>query len=574
MSLKNLLFTSAGLLILLAPMVGSAQSSAPRRAFNRPQTYDVEHYTIRASFDRPAKKVIGDTTIRFRPLKDGLASAEFDAVGITFSSAVLEPSGTPLKFRTTPGKIVVALDKAYAASESIAVRFKHSAVPSKGVYFVNPKIENGIEIHSGQIWTQGEADEARHWFPSFDFPSDKATTEQFITANQGETVIGNGELIDETKNADGSFTAHFRMDVPIPVYLVSFVVGKYSRIADKHGEIPLGFYVYPTSDPIARIAFGKTKDMMGFFEEATRIQFPFNKYDQTIVANFTFGGMENVTATTMADTEIMAAANSLFAPGVEDLVSHELAHSWFGNMVTCRNWAELWLNEGFATFMEAAFREKMYGRRNYIIKILRDASIFMIDDAVNNKRNALYNQNADDVAALFDRPATIYNKGGAVLHTLREEVGDEAFWKAVNSYLTKHRFGSVESSDLLMAMEEASGRDLDWFFDQWIYMGGHPKLTVAHSWNEKTKTLRLTVTQTQKADRITPIAFRLPMDVEFETDSGKTSEKLNVTKRVETFSFKVASRPKSIKVDPSDKVPVKSVKMVPPLKEPLDEPAT
>jgi aminopeptidase N len=273
--------------------------------------------------------------------------------------------------------------------------------------------------------------------------------------------------------------------------------------------------------------------------------------------------MENVTATTMADTEIYAARNQLFVAGVEDLVSHELAHSWFGNLVTCRNWAELWLNEGFATFMEATFREKMYGRRNYMLKIMRDAEIFIADDAVNRKRNGLFNQNAGDVATLFDRPATTYNKGGAVLHTLREEVGDEAFWKAVNAYLTRHSFGSVESTDLLKAMEDASGRDLDWFFDQWIYKGGHPKLTVKQLWNEQSKTLRLTVTQTQKADRLTPAIFRLPMEVEFTTASGTETRNLNVTKRLETFSFKLAARPTTVKVDPKEKIPVKTVNITP-----------
>lgn len=550
-------------LILLFVVSGPVAAQMPRRDFNRPQTYDVEHYVIRASFDRTAKKVIGDTSIRLKPLRDGFSSAEFDAVGLSFSSVTLEPVGTALTFKTTGGKVVVTLDKAYTTTDPIALRFKHTATPKKGVYFVDEEIEDGKVVHSSQVWTQGEPDEARHWFPSFDFPSDKATTEQFITADAGETVIGNGELVEEIKNADGTVTFHYRMNVPIPTYLVSFVVGKYAKVSDKYREIPLGYYVYPGAESIIPIAYKNTKEMMRFFESITRIDYPFNKYDQTIVSSFTFGGMENVTATTMADTEIFAARNDLFAAGVQDLVSHELAHSWFGNLVTCKNWAELWLNEGFATFMEAAFREKMYGPRNYRIKIMRDAETFIIDDAVNKKRNALFNQNADDVAALFDRPATTYNKGGAVLHTLREEVGDEAFWKAVHLYLDRHRFASVETTDLLKAMEESSGRDLDWFFDQWVYMGGHPKLAVRQLWNEQNKTLRLTVTQIQKADKLTPAIFRLPMDVEFSTASGKETKPLNITKRTETFSFKLDARPTDIKVDPNEKIPVKTVKIGP-----------
>ncbi|HVF29697.1 MAG TPA: M1 family aminopeptidase [Pyrinomonadaceae bacterium] len=548
------------LVLLSIVAFSSADAQTARRNFTRPQTYDVEHYIIRASFDRTAKKVIGDTTIRFRPLKNRLAIADFDAVGITFNSVALEPAGTPLKFRTATGKIFVTLDKTYSSDDAITIRFKHTSVPRKGVYFVEQGIEDGKVIHSSQIWTQGEADEARHWFPSFDFPSDRATTEQYLTASADEVVVGNGEAVGKTANSDGTATWHFRMDVPIPTYLVSFVIGKYAKVEEKYRDIPLGYYVYPGTESITSIAYKNTKEMMRFFEEVTRIDYPFNKYDQTVVSSFPYGGMENVTATTMGDTDIYSAPNPLFTAGVEDLVSHELAHSWFGNMVTCKNWAELWLNEGFATFMEAAFRERMYGRRNYMVKIMRDAETFITDDAVNNNRNALFNENADRVSELFERPATVYNKGGAVLHTLREEIGNEAFWKGVNIYLTAHRFGNVESADLLRAMEQASGRDLDWFFDQWVYKGGHPKLSVRQAWNEQTKTLRLTVTQTQRPDRITPAAFRLPMEIAFTLNGEKQNEKISVTRRLQTFSYKLPGRPTAIDIDPEEKIPVKTVK--------------
>jgi aminopeptidase N len=560
--MKAKYFLTGLCLLILFFVSGSVSAQLPRRNFDRPRFYDAEHYILRVSFDRKARKVIGDTTIRLKPLKNKFAVAEFDAIGIAFTSVTLEPSGTRLKFRTAGGKIIVTLDKAYAVTDTLTLRFKHSSIPRKGVYFVDEEVENGKVIHSEQIWTQGEADEARHWFPSFDFPSDKATFEEFVTAKDGETVIGNGEILEETKNPDGTVTHHFRMNIPTPTYLVSFVVGKYARVSDKYRDIPLGFFIYPGAEATARKAYGNTKEIMRVYEELTGIDFQFNKYDQTVVSGFTFGGMENITATTMADTEIFAVNNALFAAGVEDLVSHELAHSWFGNLVTCRNWAELWLNEGFATFMEAAFRERMYGRRNYVIKIVRDAQTFIIDDAVNKKRNALFNQNADDVGSLFDRPATIYNKGGAVLHMLREEVGDAAFWKAVNLYLNQHKFGNVESTDLKAAMEEASGRDLDWFFDQWVYMGGHPKLEVKQAWDPSSKTLRLTITQTQKADAITPAAFRVPLDVEFVIGSEKHIERMNITKRVEAFDFKLPERPGETNIDPSEKVPVKTVKIL------------
>ncbi|MEP7212374.1 MAG: M1 family aminopeptidase [Acidobacteriota bacterium] len=551
------------ILVVLCAVLGLVQAAAAQPArpdFNRPQTYDVQHYLIRVRFDRPAKKVLGDTTVTLTPLKTPLSQVTLDSAGINYQSVALAGDGTSLKYKVTGDKIAVTLPKAYQPGETVAIQFKYSAVTKKGVYFVDPLIENGVETRSAQIWTQGEAEEARHWFPSFDFPSDKATTEQFITANIGETVIANGELLEKSNNADGTVTFHYKMPIPHSTYLLSFVIGKYAAAGEKYGEIPLGYYVYPGKESLVPNAFGKTKDILRTYEELTGVKFPYNKYDQTIVAGFTFGGMENITATTLADSEVFLADYAFAKSTVEDLVSHEAAHSWFGDLVTCKNWAELWLNEGFATYMEAAYREKMYGRENYMLKIRNDAAIFMVDDAVNQKRNGLFNEEAADADKLFDRPATTYNKGGVVLHMLREEIGTEAFWKAVNSYLNAHKFGNVETSDLKNAMEEASGRDLGWFFDQWVYGTSYPKMTVRHTYDPKSKTLKLTVTQTQKADRLTPSAFRIPMDFEFKSGGDTIKEKIDITKRVETFSISAAATPTDLKYDPLQKIPLKTIK--------------
>ena len=546
------------LVFIFVPVFGQ---TIARPDFNRASTYDVQHYIIRVHFDRVKKQVFGDTTVRLKPLAGNFTQAELDAEDMTFESVTLESSDTPLKFRVAGDKITVTLDKPYSPADTIGLRFKYTATPKKGVYFVERKVVDGRELSPAQIWTQGEADEAHHWFPSFDFPSDKATTEQFITVPKDETVIANGILEEAKGNADGSVTHHFRMPVQHSTYLVSFIVGKYVKTEEKYKEIPLGYYVYPGRESIIRPAFGRTRDMMKTFEELTGIDYPYNKYDQTIVASFQFGGMENITATTMADTEIFFAQFDFARGNVENLVSHELAHSWFGNLVTCKNWAELWLNEGWATFMEAAFIEKAYGRAGYMRKILADAEIFMTDDAVNPKRNGLFNQNAGNIATLFDRPATIYNKGGAVLHTLREEIGNEAFWKGANIYLNRHKFGSVETTDLKKAMEEASDKDLDWFFDQWVYQGGHPKLDVKPVWNPRSKTLKLTITQTQKADKLIPATFRLPMDVEITTPAGVKHERIDVKKRIEEISFKLDGRPTSVVLDKLNRIPVKMLKV-------------
>ncbi len=530
--------------------------------FNRASDYDVQHYILRVSFDRKAKRVFGDTTVRLKPLRDSFRQVTLDSVGIIYTSVTLENSDAPLTYRTQSGRIVINLGRDHAKDETIGLRFRYSATPKKGIYFVSErKATDDFPGHSAQIWTQGEPEEARYWFPSFDFPSDKATTEQFITAGKGETVIGNGALIGKADNPDGTVTHHFRMDVPYSTYLVSFVIGEFVKVSEKYKYIPLGYYVYPGTESVVPKAYGKTREMFRIFEDLTKVDYPFVKYDQTMVGSFEFGGMENMTATTMADTEILAAHNPLFAGFTEDLVAHELAHSWFGNLVTCKNWAELWLNEGWATFLEAVSREKLYGKAAYITKVQSDAERFLAEDAVNPKRHGLFNRNAADVNSLFDRAGTAYNKGGAVLHTLREQIGDEAFWKGANIYLNRHKFGSVESTDLRRAMEEASGADLAWFFDQWVYGLGSPKIDVGQRYSASTKTLTLTFRQTQRQERFTPVAFRLPLEIEITTPSGTVTEKVELKKRLETFSFTISEPPSKLAIDKNEKIPIKSLKI-------------
>lgn len=548
-------------IILISVLSLFAQTN--RLDFNRPQTFDAQHYIIRTNFDREKKRVFGDTTVSLKPLRSDFRNVELDAVDLSFESVRLEPTGIDLQYRSAAGKIVVMLDKAYNAGELVSIRLKYSASPSKGVYFVDAGVGPQGVKHSSQIWTQGEPDEARHWFPSFDFPSDKATTEQYLTVGRGETVVGNGEFLGKVANADGTETWHFKMPVPHSTYLVSFVIGQYIKIEDKYKNISLGFFTYPGKESAATKAFAQTKTMIGFFEGLTGIAYPYNKYDQTVVARFQFGGMENITATTMADTEIFAVDSDFGQGAVTDLVSHELAHSWFGNLVTCRNWAELWLNEGFATYMEAAYREKANGRGDYLQKIRSDAAEFLVDDSINRRRHALHNRRALDVSSLFDNAATTYHKGGAVIHTLREQVGAEPFWKGVNLYLSRHKFGSVESSDLRVAMEEASKQDLGWFFNQWIYGAGAPSLDIKTSYRQRTKTLTLIVSQIHLTDTITPAVFRLPLDISIKTASGDSKQKIDVTKRVQTFTFEVTEKPISVGIDDDEKIPIKKLRVRP-----------
>ena len=541
------------LLIALTAFPGAAQNA--KTNFNRVRTYDIQHYIIRVRFDREKKTVFGDTTVQLKPLRADFNRVELDAAEMRFDSVRLESENRDLSYKQAGEKIYVTLDKSYTPNDTISLRFKYSVKPSKGVYFVAAEIKDGKTIRPAQIWTQGEAEETHFWLPCYDFPDDKATPEQFITVQKDELAVGNGEQLETAENADGTKTFHFKMPVAHSIYLTSFVVGNYIKVSDSYKNIPLGFYMYPGTEAFAQEKYDKTKEMMRVFEELTGFAFPYNKYDQTIVAKFNFGGMENITATTMADTEIAMNPDNV----VEDLVSHELAHSWFGDLVTCRNWAELWLNEGFATYMEAAYREKAYGRADYLRKVREDAAEFIANDAVNDNKHGLYNLLARPDDSIFD--TTTYQKGGAVVHTLRETVGTENFWKAINVYLNRHKFQNVETGDLQRAMEEVSGKNLEWFFKQWVYGGGYPKLSVKQVYNPSSKQLNLTVTQVQSADKLTPEAFILPMEIEITTAKGTKTERIEIKKREENFSYKVDDKPTKIVFDKDEKIPLKTVKM-------------
>ncbi|MGI8670349.1 MAG: M1 family metallopeptidase [Aridibacter sp.] len=551
------------LFFLLITFIFSTSAFAENDTINRERTYDVQHYVIRLDFDRKNKTVFGDSTIELKPLKDNFNLLALDSDGIKFESVKLDASGKDLIFKTIENQVLIMLDKSYNKDETLSVRFKYSVKPKKGIYFVDELKSKGKVIRSSQIWSQGEAEETHYWLPSFDYPDDKSTTEQFITVNKGETVVANGEFIDEVENKNGTNTFHYKMPIPHSLYLTSFVIGTYEKVSDKYKDIPLGFYVYPGQKALAAAAYGKTKDMMRIYEELTGVDFPYNKYDQTMVADFQFGGMENITATTMADTEILFAKLPFGRDLVQDLVSHELAHSWFGNLVTCKNWSELWLNEGFATFMEAAYREKMYGRKQYIDKIQGDATDFFTYASLReNSQYALFNLKADpknDLETMFT-PVT-YQKGGVVIYMLREELGDEVFWKAINKYLNDHKFQNVETSDLQKAMEEVSGKDLDWFFKQWVYGTGYPKLQVKQTFNPSSKKLELKITHTQTAVNGTPAEFQLPLDVEITTAAGKQTEKILVNKRTQSFTIPVKAKLQLLTFDKNFKIPLKDIKL-------------
>jgi aminopeptidase N len=516
-----------------------------------PRTFDVLNYTIRTRFDVPNKTVIGDETVTLKPLTRDFHSLDLDASSMKIEAVTLSDGNATLQWTQPPDKLAITLDRAYEPNESINVRIQYRATPEKGIYFI-PQIRGSAGFTKpAQIWSQGEPEENHYWFPCYDYPDDKATSEQYITTDADETAISNGALVETTNNRDGTHTFHWKMEQPHSSYLISLVVGNYAKLTDSYKNIPLEYYTYPGTEDVARRAFAKTPEMIRVFSEKLDFEFPFNKYAQTIVANFIFGGMENITATTHADTEILSGAGSESEISKENLISHELSHSWFGDLVTCKDWSQAWLNEGFATFMEAVFRESEAGHDAYLAEMRSSAFLYFLEDQFKYRRPIVSDRYGSPID-LFD--ATLYKKGGLVLHMLRETVGDEMFWKALHKYLVENQNKVVETSDLQRAFEETTGKKLDWFFDQWVYKAGFPELRVRSLYNPRTQMLALDVAQTQVPDATTPSVFRLPVDIELATAQGKRTEHIEITERQHRFTFKLDGKPLLIRFDKGERI--------------------
>jgi aminopeptidase N len=578
----------AALFVLLFVLPTAAQTQKPRLLLRpqlegpartpTPRTFDALHYALRTRFDRKTKTVFGDETLTLKPLAANFREIRLDAAGLTFESVTLD-DGSALKWRQEkPDQLVIALPRAFGAGETVSVRLVYKAVnPKRGLYFTPEATLPGTKIRRPpQIWTQGEPEDNRFWLAAHDFPDDLATTEQFITVTApGEIAIGNGKLLETIDNPDGTRTFHWQMEQPHAVYLVSLVVGEFVKLDDVAAlppltpdgpelAVPLEYYTYPGAEKQALAAYSRTPEMMREFTRKIGVQFPFARYAQTGVAFYDqFSGMENITSTTLADTSALPSAlfraNNPTAelPGfarreLDNLLSHELAHSWFGNLVTCRDWSHLWLNEGLATFMEAVWQEKLSGREGYLREMRANQTFFMAEDLFRYRRPLVHNRYRDPVQ-LFD--STTYKKGGFVIHMLRQQVGDETFWRALNLYLTARARQNVTTPDLQRAFEEASGQKLDWFFRQWVYQAGYPELRVRYRFNAATKRLSLTVAQTQKPDAMTPAVFQLPgVQVEITTPAGLRSETVNITQRTQTFDIPLEKAPTRVYFDADERV--------------------
>ena len=515
----------------------------------RERIYDVLHYAIDLRIDDEARRVRGTVRMRLSPLRP-VSSITVDAEDMSISSVTMKDAQEgeiTIPFHVTPKAVEVQFPRTLTPKDTVVVAIAYEATPQAGLYFMAP--DHAYPDLPRVVWSQGEMESNHFWIPCYDYPNEKATVEMRVTVDERYRAISNGALLSVTRN-DGEKTRTFFWfsAKPMASYLISVVVGDYAQLKDHAGLIPLEYNVYPSQAGDALRSFEKTPDMMRFFADKTGFAYPWAKYSQTVVPNFTYGGMENTSATTLTDRTIHSARAHIDVQS-EGLVAHELAHQWFGDLVTCRSWAHAWLNEGFATFFQMLYDGWRLGNDalEHEIEVGHD-SLVRIDRGP--ERRATVSNAYVEPEDVFD--SRIYQRGACILHMLRFVMGDSLFWEGMRHYVDLYQYQCVSTDDFRHAMEDAAGQDLGWFFDEWVYHAGYPELTVVPVFDSTASMLHLDVDQTQPVDSLTPL-FRMPVAVEVTTDAGARVQTVNMAAiRHQRISIPCPAPPRNVVFDKGD----------------------
>ena len=503
---------------------------------------DIRHVALDVTPDFQKRTVRGEATLTFKPIAKPLDELRLDAVDLTVSGVTC--TAKLAGHQVTDKEIVVTFATPVPPGRETKLTIRYSAQPVKGFYFRTPA--TGYPASDTHVWTQGEPDEARHWFPCYDYPNAKFTTEITCRVPEGMMVLSNGRQVSSTKDtASGLVAVRWLQDKPHGTHLITLMAGRFTKLEDKYRDVPLQFYTPPSDAAEAALTFADTKPAMEFFEREIGVPYPWAQYGQAGVHDFHWGGMENTTLTTLTDRTLHRADTETLSSS-EVLVSHELAHQWFGNLVTCKDWSHLWLNEGFATYYANLFMGDRHGRDELLYGLYKDA------------QNVLGRTNSPPRAIQFRRYGTPYEqfdyraypKGGWVLHMLRCQLGDELYQRCIKTYVERHAFGIVVTEDLNAVIEELSGRSFDRFFDQWVYHALQPELEVSYSWDEKTKLAKVSVRQTQTVnDNV--MLFQFPLTLRFKSKTGTVVDhRVKVKEKEEDFYVPLRQAPEIVRVDP------------------------
>lgn len=505
------------------------------------------HTKLKIDFNFKTKQVNGEAWLTLKPHFYNTQKVTLDAKQFTINK--VKVNNKTAKYKYDKNQIVIDLNKTYKKGQEYSIYIKYIANPekvlnegglaisdNKGLYFINPL---GTEKDKPtQIWTQGETESNSCWFPTIDTPNQKTTQEIYITVPKKYLTLSNGKLISQTNNNNNTRTDYWKMDKKHAPYLVFVGVGEFSVVKDKWQDKEVNYYVEKEYEYVAKDIFGNTPEMITFFSNLTKIPFPWNKYHQIAVRDFVSGAMENTTAVVHAEDVQQHKGQLIDENKWEGTIAHELFHHWFGNLVTTESWANLTVNESFATYSVYLWYEYKYGKDKAAAHLHKDVQSYLESQNENKKLVRFYYKDKDD---MFDTVS--YQKGSAILHMLRDFLGDDAFFEGLHLYLTKHKFGTAEAHQLRLALEEVSGKDLNWFFNQWYFGSGHIKLNVSYDYNTITKNVTVNIKQIGKE-------FKFPLSIDiYEEEKKAKRHHVWVDAKDKSFTFTFNKIPRLINVD-------------------------
>jgi aminopeptidase N len=508
--------------------------------------YDLQHVKLDLAFDWDEKSVAGSAAHTLTPLLPGLDSLVFHAAGLDVHKVRVNGAERPFALDPQAQTLTVKLDRPYGPADRIETVIDYAAHPVAGLYFMGP--DKAYPNKPRQIYSQGESDLNRFWFPVWDSPNDRTTTEVIATVKSPLEVVSNGKLIEVKDLPGGRRTWHWSMEVPHSTYLLSVAIGDFAKVSDQWNGIPVDYYVPkgPKAEEEARRSFGMTPAVLDFYSKATGHPYPYAKYAQAVVIDYMWGGMENISATTQTSRTLHDARAALDVTS-EDLVAHEAAHQWFGDLVTCEDWSNAWLNEGFADYFTALFAGHAHGQDELDAQLDGYRRGYLREDS-NRYRRPIVTRRYADPFAMFD--GHTYAKGALVLHMAHFLLGDEGWWKGIRSYLDRFAGHTVATHDLQEALEDSTGASLGPLFDQYVYGAGHPELKVRWDWQPETHQVHLEIRQTQEVTAETGL-FSFPLEIALVGDKDTAVHRLPVAARaLQDLYLPSDERPRTVVLDP------------------------
>ena len=528
--------------VTLDTMEVTAPAAAPEYRGFATRVWDIKHTRIALTFNWKAKTADAREWIKLHPYFYATDTLMLDAKSMRIDSILLvgRKGNTKVDYTYANDQIKIRFGHEYQASDTIELYLKYTAMPyaaptggsgaitdDRGLYFINT--DYSVPHKPAQIWTQGETESNSHWMVTIDKPNTRTTTQVELTVPDSFVTLSNGYMAKSVKNNNKTHTDIWKMDQPIQAYVVMFAIGKFSIVKDHWKNKEVNYYVEPEYAPYAKTMFKHTPEMMDYFSQITGVPFPWNKYDQVVVRDYVSGAMENTTASLFG--EFMNQNGREIADNDwEDVVSHELFHMWFGDYVTTESWSNITVNESFANYGETLWRTHEYGKAAGDAHAYAELQGYL--GSAQMKDPQLVRYYYDSREEVFD--AISYNKGGAVLRYLNSLTGDAAFDRAMYLYLSKNALHSGEAQGWRMAVEEATGQDWNWFFNEWYYHPGHPTVKVFYMYNDTTQKLTVAVSQTQSDSTFN---YELPIKTAVIYGNEKTIVNWHIYKRKDTFTY-------------------------------------